>query len=395
MCIVLVHNAYGKFSGEEAAVENLKALLKSHGQQVCVFERSSEEIDDMTGGKLRAFVGGIYNSFSRKQFASFLKAHKPDLVHIHNLYPLISPSVLPECKRNNVPVVMTVHNFRLICPNGLFFSNGRVCHQCAGGKEYHCILNNCENSIFKSTGYASRTAFARVFRLYKNHVDYYICISNFQKKMLVREGFPASRIRVIPNPISITDGNPDRGQKSTYSVDNGYVAYAGRVESGKGIFTLLEAAAALPEVSFRIAGDWSNAGDIIEKAPENVEFVGFLEGEVLSRFYRTCSMFVFPTCFYEGFPTVLVEAMQHKKPIVCSNIGGLPDIVENGRNGLLFETGNARELADKIQMLRVDPALQKQLGQSGFEKVQNEYHPDTIYGKLIQVYQSALDSSNS
>jgi len=393
MQIVLTHNAYGKFSGEEAAVENLKDLLKSRRQQVCTFERSSEEIDDMPGGKLRAFLGGIYNPFSRKQFVRFLKAHKPDLVHIHNLYPLISPSILPECKRQSVPVVMTVHNFRLICPNGLFFTRGRLCHRCVGGREYHCILNNCENSVFKSTGYALRTFVARMFRLYKKNVDYYICISSFQKRVLVREGFPSDRIRVIPNPISITDADQSRALNESPSVDCGYVAYAGRIESGKGIFTLLEAASALPDVSFKIAGDCTNAGAILQKSPENVEFVGFLKGEALSRFYRNCSMFVFPTCFYEGFPTVLVEAMQHKKAIVCSNIGGLPDIVETGRNGLLFETGNGEDLADKIQMLRDDPALRDQLGQGGFDKVHNAYHPDTIYRQLMEVYQAVVAES--
>jgi glycosyltransferase involved in cell wall biosynthesis len=389
MRIVLVHNAYGKFSGEEAAVENLKVLLRCHGHQILPFERNSAAINHLAGGKIRAFFSGIYNPFSRRAFARFLKVHKPDLVHVHNLLPLISPAILPECRRQNIPVVMTVHNFRLVCPNGLLFSRKQLCHQCLGGKEYYCVWNNCQDDYLKSIGYALRTFIARTFKLYKNHVDSYICLSDFQKRILVEERFSANRITVLPNPIF--------SKNDTVQVISGngaYVAYAGRISPEKDIYNFIEAARLLPDIPFKAAGDYEQATDLVARAPANVKFVGHLRGKALFGFYRDCRFFFFSSRCYEGFPMVLVEAMQHGKPIVCSNLGGLPEIVENGKNGLLCQPGNARDMSKKIRKLWDDTCLCRKLGQSGLEKARQNYDPDIIYEQLMNVYNKVINRSN-
>jgi glycosyltransferase involved in cell wall biosynthesis len=143
-------------------------------------------------GKSRLF-SGIHNLFSKAAFGRFLRETRPDVVHIHNLYPLISPSILPACTAQGIPVVMTVHNFRLACPNGLLLSHGEVCHRCLGGREYWCVFRNCEDSFFKSAGYALRTAAARMLRRYYDHVDHFLCLSAFQRDLLIREGMPGER----------------------------------------------------------------------------------------------------------------------------------------------------------------------------------------------------------
>jgi len=389
--ICIVHNEYGKFSGEEAVVINQTDLLKQHGHTVCRFVRSSAELPEIPFGRLRAFWGGIYNPFAKKAFKLFLKKENPDLVHIHNLYPLISPSILEACRESALPVVMTVHNYRLVCPTGLFMSKPHatesVCEKCAGGQEYWCIFRNCEGSYFKSIGYAARTWFARIRRLYLNNVTLYISPSNFQKQKLVSNGYPEGRIRVIPN-------------MSELSVNLGenigdYVGFVGRVSPEKGISTLISAANKLPTVSFKAAGSYSEMESLASETPDNLAFLGQLDRGQVDDFFKDCRMAVVCSIWYETFGLVLIEAMLNGKPVIASRIGGIPDIVEDGVTGLLFEPGNADDLATKILYLWERPELCRQMGEAGREKALREYSPDKYYQRLLCVYDEAMQVCNS
>lgn len=341
-------------------------------------------------------------------------------MHIHNLYPLISPSILPVCKAFGVPVVMTVHNFRLVCPNGLLLSRGAICHRCLGGREYWCVLRNCENSFFKSTGYALRTAAARMLRRYYDIVDHFICLSEFQKKILVGEGLPAERVSVLANPLCLSDPLGDdkrldlpRGHHGPtctfgdeivagmsvhppsippvkggkYADDGHYVAYVGRISPEKDIFTLLEAARTLGDVPFKFAGDYHRMPEVLKNKPMNVEFLGQLGAKEIVEFYRNARMVVFATRCYEGFPTVLLEAMSHGLSIVCSRIGGLPEIVENGVNGLLYEPGNVAELMARIQSLWEDAALCEKLGEEVRRRFSANYNAEKLIDGIIGIYE--------
>jgi glycosyltransferase involved in cell wall biosynthesis len=384
MKILIVHNAYGRISGEEVVIDNLASLLAARGLKVQWFSRSSAEIEGTMLGKIPAFFSGIHNPFSRRSFGRFLRKFRPDVVHIHNLYPLISPSILPECTAQNIPVVMTVHNFRLVCPNGLLLSHGEVCHRCLGGQEYWCVLRNCENSIFKSTGYALRTAAARVLRRYYDHVNHFICLNGFQRDLLIKEGLPADRVTVLPNPISLSR-TMSGGNKG-----GSYVAYVGRFSPEKDILTLIESARRLGDLQFKFAGSYHRMPEVIKEKPDNCEFLGQLDAEDLTQFYRDARMVIFATRCYEGFPTVLLEAMSHGLPVVCSHIGGLPEIVEDGKSGLLYEPGNVDELADRIRTLWQDSALCQKLGEAGRRKVQEDYAAERLMDGLMGIYEKVI-----
>lgn len=392
MKVAIVHNAYGKISGEEVVIDNLASLLKVRGLEVHRFSRSSEEIETAKLGKIPAFFSGIHNPFSRRSFGRFLREKRPDVVHIHNLYPLISPSILPECTAQNIPVVMTVHNFRLACPNGLLLSHDEICHRCLGGREYWCVLRNCESSIFKSTGYAIRTAAARILRRYYNHVNHFICLSDFQKDLLVKEGLPADRVTVLPNPTRTLgyDKKMDPGQEHSGMTGGGYVAYVGRISPEKDVLTLIEAARRLGDLQFKFAGSYHSMPGVLKQKPDNCAFLGQLDSEALAQFYRDARMVIFATRCYEGFPTVLMEAMSHSLPVVCSRIGGLPEIVADGKTGLLYEPGNAGELADRILMLWQDPELCQRLGEAGRQKVREGYAAERLLDRLMGIYEKAI-----
>ena len=384
MKILLVHNAYGRISGEEIVIDGLASLLAARGVLVQRFSRSSAEIEATRLGKIPALFSGIHNPFSRKAFGRFLRQERPDVVHIHNLYPLISPSILPECTAQGVPVVMTVHNFRLACPNGLLLCHGEVCNRCLGGREYWCVFRNCQDSFFKSAGYALRTAAARMLRVYYDHVDHFLCLSTFQKDVLIKEGLPAERTTVLPNPMTFPGGVLGGNGSGDY------VAYVGRISPEKDILTLVEAARRLGDVPFKFAGFYHRMPEVTKQKPNNCEFLGHLGAGDLDRFYRDARMVVFATRCYEGFPTVLLEAMSYGLPIICSRIGGLPEIVEDGKTGLLYEPGNITELTERIRMLWQNPALCRQLGDAGKRKLQEEYAADRLLDRLLVIYEKVI-----
>ncbi len=229
MNIALVHNRYAVDSGEETVVENIADLISAHGHDVALFTRSSSEISTMLLGRARAFFSGIFNFSVMKAFRCFLSQSKPDIVHIHNLFPLISPSVLIECRRAHIPVVMSVHNYRLLCPNGLHMPKMdlRICEKCCGGREYWCILKNCEGNLPKSLGYALRSYVARKTQLYRANVSIYVCLTHFQKQHLVSQGYPEDRMVILPNMVPVKD-------KPDISSPGDYVGFVGRVSHRKG-----------------------------------------------------------------------------------------------------------------------------------------------------------------
>ena len=239
MRIMIIHNKYGALSGEESMVGRISGLLRDHGHEVdCWLE---EGMPSRAGIRIkaRAFIRGIYSLESARKVRQRISSFRPDLVQVQNLYPMLSPSILPTIKQMSVPVVMRCANYRLACPNGLFLSHGQVCEWCLGGKEYWCVLRNCENSIPRSIGYSLRGFAARVLGLYKANVTIFYAQTVFQKEKLVQGGIPAERIDTIPNMVEIPESADVDGTGD-------YVGFAGRLSAEKGINTLLNSAKNCP-----------------------------------------------------------------------------------------------------------------------------------------------------
>jgi len=384
MRILLVHNSYGKHSGEETVVENIQRLLEEHGHSVPNFARSSADITAMPLGRTRAFISGVYSVASKKKMRNLLAAERPDVVHVHNLYPWISPSILPECRKAEVPVVMTLHNYRLVCPNGLHMVKGQVCERCRDGREYWCVLRNCEGSLPKSVGYALRNFTARRLGLFTENVTMYVSLTEFHKTRLIAEGVPEARISVVPNtvPLSLANGKWHNGD---------YVGFAGRISPEKGIRTFLSAARMHPDIPFEVAGDCWRMPELVGDSPSNCAFHGYFTGARLTQFFQEARLFVVPSIWFETFGLTAAEAMAASKPVIASDIGALQETVDDGVTGLLFEPGNADDLAEKIQYLWARPELCREMGQAGREKALREYSPQKYYERLMQVYNKAIE----
>ncbi len=379
----MVHNEYGALSGEEVIVARMVQLLRDHGHQVAMLTRCSADIHGLTG-KTRALFSGIYSFRSRGEMKRLLAgAERPDIVHVHNLYPQLSPSILLECRSSQVPVVMTVHNSRLMCPNGLLFRAGHICQECRGGREYRCLLRNCMGSVTKSFGYSLRGMVARTWRMYRDNVWMYLALTDFQRRLMVAEGYCGERIAVLPHfgPDSPVISRPSPG---------GSIAFVGRISPEKGFGHFLELAKRHPDIPFVAAGAYDHAPQLARQVPSNLQLLGHVAGPRLAEVYANARMLVVASVWYEAFGLVILEAMKQGVPVVCSRIGGLAEIVENGQTGLLFEPGNAQDLDEKAMQLWSNPTLCAQLGEAARVKAATEYSAQRYYDRLMALYERTI-----
>lgn len=375
MKILLVHNNYGKYSGEESVVDQMAAMWTGHGHQVVQLRMSTADSRDSLVGKIHGFLAGLYCPKGVRKMRRTLKAERPDVVNVHNLYPFISPAALFECKKAGVPVVMTVHNFRLICPTGLFMRDGQPCELCLEkGNEWGCIRYDCEHSLLKSVGYAARNAVARRSGAYRKCVDRFACITDFQRQKLIQAGFEAAKMVVIPNAVVATsDYDPTVGT---------YVAFCGRLSREKGVDLIVEVARRHPEITFKFAGALRDP-DIVENLPTNIFLVGYLHGEELNAFYRNAAFFVMASRWYEGFPVSILEAAQFGKPTIGPDHGGFTEIIGDGDAaiGRLFAPGDVDALEQQVVSLWNNPSEIAHLGEKAHDKLLREYSTEMIYQK--------------
>lgn len=391
MKILFVHNNYASNnSGEEHAAQGLADLLEQKGHVVGWCRKSSDVIQGSLSNKIKAFFFGIYNPTAVKELRQKIHEFEPDIIQVQNVYPFISPAILPAINRIGIPVVMRCPNYRLFCPTGLHLDNrGNVCEKCLkGAREFNAITKNCESNVFKSTGYAIRNWFARsVWKLGKN-MDAYIVQSEFQKKKFISNGIPERKLFIVPGLTPVLKLN--RAEKP-----GKYVSFIGRVSTEKGIVEFLEAAKSLPTIPFAVVGSLDpSLKNLKDKSPANVSWTGFLSGKEYDEFYRESRIIVVPSKWYEGFPNVITRAMRHARPVITTNIGATQSIIDHGVNGLLVNPESAEELKKAIESLYFNESLCMSMGSNGLNKARTVYSNEVIYSQLMEAYNFALKSNN-
>jgi glycosyltransferase involved in cell wall biosynthesis len=380
MRILQLHNHYGSHSGESTVLDGHAELLRRQGHEVTAFTRSSVELDEMPFGSAIAFFTALYNPSSIRKVLDVIDAFGPDLVHLHNLYPLLSPSVLPAISKRKLPVVMTVHNYRLVCPNGLFYNRQGICERCTGGREWNCLRYDCEGSFAKSFGYSLRNAWARAAGYYLDNVDAFLCLTEFQKRKLIENGFPDAKCHILPNFIdtSTTDGTQPSFERDGFF-------FIGRLNRQKGADILVEAAKLCPEVRFSLAGALDASCLDSAELPSNVQWLGVVENGEKTKSFRKSRALVFTSRSYEGFPMVFLEAMQHGLPIVAPRLAGYPEVVREGVNGWLYEPEDPASLASTIRKINDDPKLAERYGRQGMKILEEEYSGDRWYREFLEM----------
>ncbi len=382
MKILQLHNHYGSNSGESTVLDLHKKMLERMGHEVIQYSRSSVELETMRFGKTRAFFSGLYNPASMRGLRKLLNRNRPDVVHVHNLYPFVSPSVLPVIKNAAVPIVMTVHNYRLVCPNGLFYNRNGVCEACAGGREWNCVLNNCEESLPKSLGYAVRNAWARVRGYYARNVDAFLCLTDFQMSKLVDNGIPAEKCHILPNFM----GEESAGaNERRFSEGRPVFLFIGRLNYQKGVDVLLEAARRCSGISFRLAGSVDTSFLDTEALPDNVKWLGVIGEEEKKQALGSARALLFTSRSYEGFPMVFLEAMQQNLMVIAPDFAGYPEIIRDGTNGLLFRQGDVADLEAVITSIANDDQRAETYGRHGYEIFMNEYSCEVWYREYMAI----------
>lgn len=386
MKILLVHNDYGKYSGEEAVVDKMAAMMTTAGWEVAQLRMTTAGVRESLSGKVRGFAAGIWCPSGVRAMREVLAKEKPDVVNVHNLFPFISPAALRECKKAGVPVVMTVHNFRLICPTGLFMRDGGPCEDClVRGNEWGCVKHNCEQSLLKSVGYAARNAVARLRRHYLECVDRFACITDFQRRKLIEAGFPADKIVVIPNSMDL--------EAACEAEQGDYVAFCGRLSREKGVDLIIEAARRNPQIPFKLAGAVRD-GFKIDGLPENVKLVGYLSGEALNDFFARARFFVMASRCYEGFSMTILEAAGYGKAMIAPDHGGFTEIIGKGDEaiGLLTSPADVEALSAAVARLWNNPEFTAELGQKAHAKLINQYSTAVISRKWQQLLTGLINS---
>ena len=383
MKLLQVYNQYrSAFNGEEAVVRQTAAVVERHGGQAQLLMRSSRGIEGSLASKAHAFWSGIYSRSAYREMERILNSDRPDVVHVHNLYPLLSPSILVACRRASVPVVMSIHNQHLTCPRSEHLYRGRICERCVGGREYQCVVQNCRDNLFESVAYALRSAVARKMGFFHQNVTLFIALSRFAKDRLVAAGFDTDRIVVLPNTVRRLEEPVDPAMGTC-------VAFAGRLSPEKGIDTLLAAAAALPDCPVRLAGSGPLINQTAAQASANVRLLGQLETDELTELYRAARFVVLPSKTFEMCPLVILEAMSNGLPVITSRIGAQGELVRDGVTGMLFEPGDSQDLARKMRELWDNPQRCREMGQAAFAFSAENFGEDIYYRRLTSIYERA------
>jgi glycosyltransferase involved in cell wall biosynthesis len=387
MRILQLYNRYQSGGrGESRVVELIEDVLSARGHTVRTVIRDSQDIDNAVD-KVKAFVTGAYSRAARQAVHSELLSWTPDIVHIHNLYPLFSPSVLLACRDLRIPVVMTVHNYGLTCPTATHFRSDGACLRCIGGREYHCILGNCKDDFFKSTGYAFRSFVARTTDQFTGGVQLFLAISEFVKAQLVQAGFPASRIEVLENAVPMPATPAEPGGE--------YVAFLGGMQKEKGVPCLLEAAARLPQCKFVFAGDGPERRRWAHSAPKNCEFVGAQERRAVEDIYRRARFVVVPSVWWEPFGLVAIEAMSFAKPVIAARSGALTEVVQENLTGVTFAPNDCDGLTEAIAQLWNDPARVAELGGNAYHAASEKFNLSRFGDRLTGFYEAVVAPDRS
>lgn len=385
MRIVLVHNIYQHHGGEDSVVDSEISLLRSRGHEVTPYFRSNDDIATMPAAAV--VIQTLWSSRTMDELSELIRSFQPDVIHVHNTLPLISPAIYWAADRAGVPVVQTLHNFRLMCLSALYLRGGKICEDCMGHLPWRGVVRKCyRGSVAASAVLAGMVALHRGLGTYRNKVDRFIALTQFAKQKFVDAGFSEKKIAVKPNFHDIS------GSKCKVKGESWPGAlFVGRLSEEKGVATMLNAWRGL-DIPLRIAGDGPLLEQNLGRHRTNIDFLCRLSGEQVAQEMSQASFLVMPSEWYEGFPMVLVEAFAHGLPVVASRLGSMAEIVKDGVTGLHFEPGDPHDLARKAQWMQEHPEECRKMGENARREYEEKYTPEKNYEMLMDVYRQAIEN---
>lgn len=411
MRILLVNKFHYLKGGSEKYYFELGKLLKEHGNEVAYFSMEDEKnirtgnkeyfVDkfELTSKNIWKVHDVIYSKKNYKKMCEAIDDFKPDVIHLNNFQRQLSSSVVFAAYDKKVPIIYTAHDVQAICPAiTMLDSNGNICEKCIGGKYNNCIENKCnKGSMLKSVIGAHEGKFYRKNNIYKDMVNYIVTPSKFYKMQFIKDGYDEKKVIAIHNFINVDEYNLETKNEN-------YALYSGRLSKEKGIINLVEAFKKLLEdkeinnidnIKLYIAGD-GPCKEEIEKyindnnLKEKIILLGYLKQDDLKEYTRSASFTVVPSIWYENCPYSILETQAIGKAIIGANIGGIPELVQNEENGLVYKYDDVNELKEKMKKLFNDKELANEFGKEAQKNAKNDYGEEGYYKEIINLYNKAI-----
>lgn len=417
MRILIVNYRYFISGGPEKYMFNIKRLLEEKGHEVIPFSIHSDKnmptpyskyFVEPIGGRgvtyydeykktpetiLKMITRSVYSPEVKRAVQREIRDVKPDVVYVIHFVNKLSPSVLSGAKKAGVPVVLRLSDYFLLCPRFDFLYNQKPCEDCLEKGYKTCIKRRCvKGSFFASLIRVFSMKVHKAFNIYKN-VDAFVTPSQFLKDKLIQNGFEEEKIFCIPTftAAAVKKEGPKARQEGY-----GYGLYFGRISEEKGVSTVVGAYEKMPQRCVKIMGDDTTPEAVSlkkyikEKNIKNIEFTGFKSGSELEGIIAGAAFVIIPSVWYDNLPNTALEAFMHSKPVIASRIGSLPELVEDGVNGFLFESGNADDLCEKIALLD-DEQTRKRLGSAARLALEEKFSPEAHYSRLMEVFEAVKD----
>jgi glycosyltransferase involved in cell wall biosynthesis len=392
MKILLVHNFYQQSGGEDVVFEQERRLLERKGHQVITYTRTNQEIEQFSSIRRAGLLKTIISaSDSRHDIRTILRNERPDVVHTHNTFMLISPAIYEACADARIPVVQTLHNYRLLCPTVTFYRNGSICEECIEDSLLSGIKHGCyRGSRATTAAVVAMLKFHQIVGTWSKKIDAYIVLTDFARQKFSDNGLPPDKLHVKPNFI-----DPDPGEREQAG---NYALFVGRLSPEKGVSTLIEAWRLLKgSIPLKIVGEGPARSDVEEQAKkhglEQVEFLGKLGRDEVIEAIKGARFVVVPSLWYEGFPMVLTESFACGVPVIGSRLGAMQELIDDGHIGLHFTPGDSSDLADKARWAWEHSSEMAAMGRNARRKYELEYGADANYRMLMNIYTSVMNAA--
>ena len=409
--ILLVNTRHFYGGGDSTYTFNLAELLAEHGHEIAFFAmqdnrnlpdpnadlfvspiefRELNQHKNLANG-VKVLTRTIYSTEARRKFATLLDRFSPDIIHLQNFLLHITPSILFEAKERGLPVVWTLHDYGLACPNAHFLIDrtGQICEACEGGRFYQAIFKRCKKDSLLASGMAAFVAYSNHWMSVFPKVDKFLAPSRFLKSKLIENGFDENQVQCLP--LFLPQKNFWEGEQ-----DQGYLLFLGKLEAIKGIDVLIEAARRIKNVPLKIAGSVVEplASQLPEILSENVAYVGLKHGQELIDLTRNSLAIVLPSICYENQPFSILEAFASGKPVIASNLGGMKELIAHRERGLLVEPGSPDSLADAMHWAATNQTLMKVMGRNARQYALENHSPETHYQSLMDIYSQVCSATD-
>ncbi len=382
----MIHNRYQQPGGEDEVFLAEASLLESYAHRVVRYSTHNDRVAEIN--RLALAGNTLWNSSTYQELRALIRQERPRVAHFHNIFPLISPAGYYAAKAEGVPVIQTLHNYRLLCPNAQFFRDGGVCEDCMGKViPWPGVVHKCyRGSRAASAVVTAMLATHRASHTWTEMVDMYVVLTDFARRKFIEGGLPARKLTIKPNFV-YPDPGPGEGR-------GGYALFVGRLSPEKGIGTLLAAWERLKgQIPLKVVGDGPLAELVASAASRYpyLEYLGYRSAEEVHGLLKEASVLIFPSEWYETFGRVAAEAFATATPVIAADIGAVAELVEHGRTGLRFRPGDPEDLAAQVGWFLSHPEEHSRLRSEARAEFEAKYTAERNYQTLMKIYESTLE----